>query len=127
VAHERSRFDRAAAVAGQLFVSLFFIGITPGPGCLLASPATWKPRGRGRLALLQPPDRGRMCQVYQRLALGEPTYCFLALVGIKLARLSIQIAQTEMPKQPKRPKPERLRKSHQNSSKDNRQPSSTPC
>src|ERR1700748_1025996 len=40
VAHCCSRFDRAAAVAGQLFVSLLFIGITPGPGCLLASPAT---------------------------------------------------------------------------------------
>jgi hypothetical protein len=45
---------------------------------------------------------------HQRLALGEPTYCFLALVGIKLARLSIQIAQTEMPKQPKRPKPQQV-------------------
>jgi hypothetical protein len=29
-----------------------------------------------------------MCHVYQRLALGEPTYCLLALVGIKLARLT---------------------------------------
>jgi hypothetical protein len=32
----------------------------------------------------------------------------LALAGIKLARLTIQIAQTEMPKQPKRSKPERV-------------------
>jgi hypothetical protein len=32
VAHCRSRFDRAVAVAGRVFVPLFFIGIAPGPG-----------------------------------------------------------------------------------------------